>query len=276
MASLKNKLIALKNIHKEQYDIEVQYCNELIEVEKKYMNLLKPYWKKRAEIVSGKYDDSKEIQEEDNDNEYPEFNCLNNIHCKGIPDFWLTVMLHHPKISENITELDIKILSFLKDIRVEYMKENANFRLAFDFMQRSQKDEEIENIYFNNETLYLNFYYVLDNSYGKAEYSHSHVEGTEISWKNINYVEEAVKNKSSSFFMIFYPPHPDDHDNELESNIINETLNQIFEIGEIIKDVLIPQAVDWYTGKALLYSYNEDTEDGSWVGADINDLKIEE
>jgi len=76
--------------------------------------------------------------------------------------------------------------------------------------------------------------------------------------------------------MIFYPPHPDDHDNELESNIINETLNQIFEIGEIIKDVLIPQAVDWYTGKALLYSYNEDTEDGSWVGADINDLKIEE
>jgi nucleosome assembly protein 1-like 1 len=46
MASLKNKLIALKNIHKEQYDIEVQYCNELIEVEKKYMNLLKPYWKK--------------------------------------------------------------------------------------------------------------------------------------------------------------------------------------------------------------------------------------
>jgi len=188
---------------------EVQYCNELIEVEKKYMNLLKPYWKKRAEIVSGKYDDSKEIQEEDNDNEYPEFNCLNNIHCKGIPDFWLTVMLHHPKISENITELDIKILSFLKDIRVEYMKENANFRLAFDFMQRSQKDEEIENIYFNNETLYLNFYYVLDNSYGKAEYSHSHVEGTEISWKNINYVEEAVKNviyknKKINFFFFFF------------------------------------------------------------------------
>jgi len=73
--------------------------------------------------------------------------------------------------------------------------------------------------------------------------------------------------------MIFYPPNPDDHDDELESNIINETLNQIFEIGEIIKDVLIPQAVEWYTGNALLYeAYNDSADESSWV--DINDLKI--
>ncbi|ORX80900.1 nucleosome assembly protein [Anaeromyces robustus] len=274
MASLKNKLVALKNIHKEQYDLEVKYCNELIEVEKKYMNLLKPYWKKRADIIAGKYDSEEEITKQENEDEYPEFNCLNDIHCKGIPDFWLTVMLHHPKISENITELDIKILSFLSDIRVEYMKENANFKLVFDFMQKNQKNEEMENIYFNNESLELDFYYILDNSCGKVEYNHSHVEGTEISWKNKNYVEEAVQNKSSSFFMIFSPPDPNDHENEFEEDIINETLNQIFEIGEIIKDVLIPQAVDWYTGNALLYeNFNDDIEE-SWV--DINDLKIDE
>jgi len=271
MASLKNKLVALKNIHKEQYDIEVKYCNELIEVEKKYMNLLKPYWKKRADIVSGKCDN--EIKQV----EYPEFNCLNDVQCKGIPDFWLTVMLHHPKISENITEMDIKILSFLSDIRIEYMKENANFRLVFDFMQKCQKDVELENIYFSDESLYLNFYYVLDNSCGKAEYSHSHVEGSGISWKTKNYIEEAVNNKSSSFFMIFYPPNPNDHVYELESSIINETLNQIFEIGEIFKDVLIPQAIEWYTGNALLYeAYNDSADDSSWTGVDINDLKIED
>ncbi|OUM60044.1 hypothetical protein PIROE2DRAFT_69775 [Piromyces sp. E2] len=194
MASLKNKLIALKNIHKEQYDLEVKYCNELIEVEKKYMNLLKPYWEKRADIISGKYDNEEEITKEEDDTEYPELNGLNNVHCKGIPDFWLTVMLHHPKISENITELDIKILSFLSDIRVEYLKENANFRLVFDFMQKSQKNEAVENIYFSNKSLYLSFYYTLDNTFGKAEYSHSYVEGTDIYWKNKNYVEEAVQN----------------------------------------------------------------------------------
>jgi len=160
------------------------------------MNLLKSYWEKRADIVSGKYDNEAEITKEEDDTEYPELNGLNNVHCKGIPDFWLTVMLHHPKISENITELDIKILSFLSDIRVEYLKENANFRLVFDFMQKSQKNEEIENIYFSNKSLYLSFYYTLDNTFGKAEYSHSHVEGTPIYWKDKNYVEEAVQNVS--------------------------------------------------------------------------------
>lgn len=277
MASLKSKLLALKAINDEQYDIEVQYCNELIEIEKKYMNLLKPFWEKRAAVISGKYDNvndfkNNNIKFEENDEIYPEFNCLSEVKCKGIPDFWITAMLHQPRISENISPMDTKILSFLSDIRIEYLKENANFKLIFDFKAEKEINNEIiKNPYFSNTSLYLDFYYVIDTSHGKAEYTHYAVEGTDILWNDKNYIEEAIKAKSSSFFMIFYPPQASTEDTDIDLNLLNETLDRIFEIGEIFKDYLIPQAIDWYTGKALIY-----IDDEEWINVNSCSSEDEE
>jgi nucleosome assembly protein 1-like 1 len=70
---------------------------------------------------------------------------------------------------------------------------------------------------------------------------------------------------TESFFNFFSPPKAptDDDDDEDAASDIEERLELDYQLGEDIKEKLIPRAIDWFTGEALAYEELEDLdEDG--------------
>ncbi|KAJ3399519.1 hypothetical protein HDV05_001747 [Chytridiales sp. JEL 0842] len=116
---------------------------------------------------------------------------------------------------------------------------------------------------------------------------YDHAEGTSIVWKegkDLTVTVEVKKQRhkasnktrtvkrtvpAETFFRFFTPPKapsPDDDEEEIEEDI-DEKLEMDYEIGEIIKEKIIPHAVDWFTGKALEYEDDGfDSEDGEMYG----------
>ena len=59
---------------------------------------------------------------------------------------------------------------------------------------------------------------------------------------------------TESFFNFFSPPKPPaDDDEEDPASDIEERLELDYQLGEDIKEKLIPRAIDWFTGEALTY-----------------------
>merc|ERR1712093_757512 len=57
---------------------------------------------------------------------------------------------------------------------------------------------------------------------------------------------------TDSFFSFFKPPMPpSDEDDEDADDDIDEKLELDYQIGEDIKDRIVPHAIDYFTGKAL-------------------------
>jgi nucleosome assembly protein 1-like 1 len=66
---------------------------------------------------------------------------------------------------------------------------------------------------------------------------------------------------TESFFNFFSPPHaPQDDDDDVASDI-EERLELDYQLGEDIKEKLIPRAVDWFTGEALQFEEIDDDLD---------------
>jgi len=66
---------------------------------------------------------------------------------------------------------------------------------------------------------------------------------------------------TDSFFNFFSPPaapKEDDEDDDASSDI-EERLELDYQLGEDIKEKLIPRAIDWFTGEALQF---EEIDDG--------------
>lgn len=74
---------------------------------------------------------------------------------------------------------------------------------------------------------------------------------------------------TESFFNFFSPPKAptDDDDDDAESDI-EERLELDYQLGEDIKEKLIPRAIDWFTGEALAF---EEISDDELDGADFDD-----
>lgn len=75
-----------------------------------------------------------------------------------------------------------------------------------------------------------------------------------------------------SFFNFFSPPKPpkeDDEDADVAEDI-EDRLELDYQIGEEIKEKLIPRAVDWFTGEALAHEGfdPEDLEAGEFEDED--------
>lgn len=66
---------------------------------------------------------------------------------------------------------------------------------------------------------------------------------------------------TESFFNFFSPPKPptDDDDDDAESDI-EERLELDYQLGEDIKEKLIPRAIDWFTGEALAFEEISDDD----------------
>lgn len=77
---------------------------------------------------------------------------------------------------------------------------------------------------------------------------------------------------TESFFNFFSPPQPPADDDESVASDIEERLELDYQLGEDIKEKLIPRAIDWFTGEALQFEeLGEDIDPDEFEDEDDED-----
>ncbi|KAL2866334.1 histone chaperone NAP1 [Aspergillus lucknowensis] len=266
--SVRRRVAGLKGIQKEHANLEAQFQEEVLELEKKYFAKFTPLYERRAAIVNGGTEPTDtEIQagkaeEEDIDAAKDEESKKDEEESPtaGIPEFWLSAMKNQISLAEMITDRDEEVLKHLTDIRMEYL-DRPGFRLIFEFA---------ENEFFTNKTISKTYFYKEENGYG-GDFIYDHAEGTKIDWKDEKDLTVRVESKkqrnkntkqtrvvkitvpTESFFNFFAPPQPPADDDDTVATDIEERLELDYQLGEDIKEKLIPRAIDWFTGEALQF-----------------------
>jgi len=193
-------------------------------------------------------------------------------------------------LAEMITDRDEAALKDLTDVRMEYL-DKPGFRLIFEFA---------ENDFFTNKTITKTYFYQNESGYG-GDFIYDHAEGDKIDWKSgkdltVRIESKKQRNKSKlfclyccwvaltnvsdtkqtrvvkktvpteSFFNFFSPPKaPTDEDDDDAASDIEERLELDYQLGEDIKEKLIPRAIDWFTGEALQFEeLDDEMEEGDF------------
>ncbi|MBW0545969.1 hypothetical protein O181_085684 [Austropuccinia psidii MF-1] len=294
---IRQRVDGLNGLQSEHSKIEADFQKDVLELEKKYAERYKPLYDRRAQIVAGTLEPSQEeidigikmAEEEEKD----DFDSEDEEDAppatrtpvtaddlakapKGIPEFWVTALSNHPGLSELITERDQAALKYLNDIRVSYLDGKPGFKLTFSFGEGAKE-------FFENTQLEKTYYYQDEVGY-TGDFVYDKAEGTKIQWKEgkdltVKVESKRQRNKNTnqtrivkkvvptdSFFTFFSPPSPPSEDDDLpedQQDEIEQRLELDYQIGEDLKDRIIPRAIDFFTGKALRY------EDG--VGDDFSD-----
>ncbi|KAK9448754.1 uncharacterized protein V1518DRAFT_394717 [Limtongia smithiae] len=281
---VRSRITGLKGLQKDHSDLETEFRKEIVALEKKYAELYKPLYERRAKIVAGAVEPTEEElekghaaeeedeDEEDDDEEKGEedeaFESPIPADAKGIPEFWLTALKNLLPVADTITENDEKALKFLADIQVEYI-EQPGFKLLFAFD---------DNEFFSNKVITKTYYYQ-DETTPDGDYIYDRAIGDKIEWrsdKNLTVRVEKKKQRNKhtkatrtvekiipveSFFNFFSPPIAPDEDADEEASDVpddlDERLQLDYQLGEEIKDKLVPRAVEWYTGEALDFDAEE-------------------
>ncbi|KAK0392168.1 hypothetical protein NLU13_1666 [Sarocladium strictum] len=287
-APVRRRVDGLRGIQQQHSKLEAEFQEEVLQLEKKYFAKFTPLYEKRAAIVNGKAEPTEEeikAGEDNDDDEEPKVEgeasaaspdkqptASDNV--TGIPEFWLSAMKNQNALSEMITDRDEAALKHLVDVRMEYL-DKPGFRLIFEFAP---------NEFFSNKTITKTYFYQNESGYG-GDFIYDHAEGDKIEWlpgKDLTVRVEAKKQRNKntkqtrivkksvpteSFFNFFSPPKPPaeegepDEDDDVASDI-EERLELDYQLGEDIKEKLIPRAIDWFTGEALAYEELEDELDG--------------
>jgi len=303
-ASVRRRVAGLKGIQKDHSKLEAEFQEEVLQLEKKYFAKFTPLYEKRALIVNGKQEPTDEEVEageegeegqDENKTEKAEKSTDAGQGVSGIPEFWLSAMKNQISLAEMITERDEGALRSLVDIRMQYL-DKPGFRLIFEFA---------ENDYFTNKTITKTYYYQNESGYG-GDFIYDHAEGDKINWKEgqdltVRIESKKQRNKSrqmrvcdcwryfaniqidtkqtrivkktvptESFFNFFSPPKApteDDDDDDAASDI-EERLELDYQLGEDIKEKLIPRAIDWFTGEALAFEEIDDLDDDGFEDDD--------
>ncbi|KAI9998281.1 hypothetical protein PInf_002656 [Phytophthora infestans] len=244
------RLDALRKLQEAQAEVEEEFEKERKDLELKYEKLYQPFYKQRAEIVSG----AKEVEtvtaaqqaeaEED---------------VKGVPGFWLRAFMNHSVLAELIQERDLPAFEFLTDVHSASHEEDNGFKLTLEFS---------ENPFFTNKTLTKE--YDIGDASELGEAVLRNVMGTVIVWKegkNLCEVTKKIKQRAKggkgetrvvsrtepceSFFQFFTPVEMPSEEDDEDSEMIMRQLSGDFEIGFTIHETIIPQALLWFTGEAV-------------------------
>ncbi|GAB1314325.1 histone chaperone [Madurella fahalii] len=296
-SEVKRRVAGLKGIQKEHSKLEAEFQEEVLQLEKKYFAKFTPLYEQRSAIVNGKTEPSDDLVkagEEDEESEETEGAAVKEekpaetAKVSGIPEFWLSAMKNQISFAEMITDRDEGALKSLIDIRMEYL-DKPGFRLIFEFA---------ENEYFTNKIITKTYFYQNESGYG-GDFIYDHAEGDKIDWKpgmdlTVRVEQKKQRNKTTkqtrivkktvpteSFFNFFSPPKaPTDDDDDAASDI-EDRLELDYQLGEDIKEKLIPRAIDWFTGEALAFEEldeddladfdDEDDEDDDDASEDNDD-----
>ncbi|KDR73197.1 hypothetical protein GALMADRAFT_72494 [Galerina marginata CBS 339.88] len=299
---IKLNVEALKGVQVKQNELHNQYKKECLELEKKYLELQKPLYERRSAIINGKaaattqeIEAGEEASVKD-DEDYTPLPKDVTPSPSGIPEFWLTALRNHVALNEMITDRDVEALKHLIDVRLVYLKEGEGspketlgkpgFTIIFQFEK---------NAFFDNEVLEKTYLYQEEVGYS-GDFVYDRALGTTIKWKeekdltkefeikkqrnkNTNRTRLVRKAKpTDSFFNFFSPPIPpteeaiengDYEDEELQD--LEEKLEEDYQIGEDLKEKIIPRAVDYFTGKALQYEIPDDEDEDDFEDLDDDD-----
>ncbi|KAI5970580.1 NAP1 [Candida margitis] len=255
-------------------------------------------------------DDDEEEEDEEEEEEGKEQDQEDGKDAKGIPGFWLTALENLSTVSETITDRDSEILEHLIDIRMQYLS-TPGFELIFEFGEGGNdyfSNSILTKTYHYQAELGYSGDFVYDHATG-CEISWKSKEKN----PTINIERRKQRNKTTkqtrtiekitpteSFFNFFDPPKPpkvdheddddeehnhkegdnenvDDEEEDEEDEDLEARLELDYQLGEEIKDRLIPRAVDWFTGDAVDFAYpdefdgDEDEEFSDEDGEDDDD-----
>ncbi|KAI0757734.1 nucleosome assembly protein [Daedaleopsis nitida] len=286
---VKKNVEALKGVQVKQVELQNQYKRECLELEKK------PLYDRRHAIITGTAQptaEEVEAGEQQSIKDDPDYTPLpKDVQpaAAGIPEFWLTALRTHVHLSEIITDRDAEALKSLTDIRIEYLpstETKPGFKLQFFFGP---------NDYFENTMLEKTYLYQEEVGYS-GDFMYDRAIGTEIKWKedkdltkefevkkqrnkNTNRTRLVRKARpTASFFNFFSPPQPpsdeavesgDLEEDELEE--LEEKLEIDYQLGEDLKEKVIPRAIDYFTGKALEYEDFDEDDDFEDIEDDEDD-----
>ncbi|KAI9646956.1 histone chaperone [Ciborinia camelliae] len=280
---VRRRVAGLKGVQKEHSKLEAEFQEEVLELEKKYFAKFTPLYQKRAKIVNGEVEPTEEEiklgeeDDEEHDGEQAEKSDETAEKIAGIPEFWLSAMKNQVSLAEMITDRDEAALKDLTDIQMEYL-DKPGFRLIFQFA---------DNEFFTNKIITKTYFYQNESGYG-GDFIYDHAEGDKINWKDgkdltVRVESKKQRNKNTkqtrvvkktvpteSFFNFFSPPKaPTDEDDDEMAEDIEERLELDYQLGEDIKEKLIPRAIDWFTGEALQFEeLDDDMEEGDFEDED--------
>lgn len=235
--------------------LKSDYVKERRALEEKYRKLYEPVYKDRCAIIVG----DKDLQVNGQENEAGP---------GAVPGFWLKVLKSAAIVAEHISTADEPVLKYLMDIRVETLDgEKKGFKLSFHFAP---------NPYFSHK--------VLEKAYLMGDEEDAileKTEGMEIKWEpgknpGLKVVNKKSKNPNApprsktievhSFFDFFAPPKlpasgEDDDMDVGEIAELHEIVEDDFEVGCLIKEMLVPNAVSWFTGEMMDEQESDDDDE---------------
>lgn len=130
-------------MHTDYEKIDLDYKQERIALEKKYLDLKQVVIDQRQQIVSGEVEVPAEADEEVSGEKGEE----ESSDIKGIPGFWLTILTSHPSIGELVTEEDIPVLEKLSNVTVEYGETFQTFTITFHFQENEFFTNKVHSTY---------------------------------------------------------------------------------------------------------------------------------
>ena len=285
---VKRRTNALKNLQLKLGDLETKLADEVHKLECKYAKLFEPIYQQREKIVNGEYEPTEaeatwdyqdDLSDEEEENgggsaqkkQKTEGGSSSSSEVKGLPEFWLTAFQGNSLLNGLISERDESVLKHLRDVKVKLNETNRGYTIEFHFN---------ENEFFTNKVLTKT--YEMNTEKSKSNPLSPNLPavykcvGTKIEWKagkdvtvkeskptgkspRKNSQEDDEDEEESSFFQIF-DTHTDDGVNpifkESAKDMEPEELDQIaqafeidFEVGQALKDLVVPKAVLYYTGE---------------------------
>lgn len=268
-APVRTRIEYLAELDGERAELYERYREERRALEEKYDRLYAPLYDKRAEVVNGKA--------EAPENETAEGKAAAAAEPDevpaGVPDFWM-IALRNAMEEETINDKDAEVLSYCTDVRCEQFHSEGEeegdegFRLVFSFR---------DNPYFTNNQLTKTYHLSEEDDMMLRK-----IETSGVHWKAGKDVTVKVLKKKAkpgakgkpqtktesveSFFRWFteVPEIPDEEEEEdftqEEMEALEEAMQSDFEIAEMIKEKVIPEATSWFTGEAL-QEYEDEEED---------------
>ena len=199
-AVVRRRVSGLRGIQKQHAELDAQFQEEVLLLEKKYFAKFTPLYEKRSAIVNGSTEPTEdevkagEEDKEDGDEETSDKPAENKTDLPddvaGIPEFWLSAMKNQLTLAEMITDRDEAALKHLTDIRMEYL-DQPGFRLIFEFAS---------NEFFSNKIITKTYFYQNEAGYA-GDFIYDHAEGDKIEWypgKDLTVRIEAKKQRNKS------------------------------------------------------------------------------
>lgn len=283
--TLRNRLAYLGELQDQHDELAEKLHEEQVALQRKYEKLWDPLFQKRAAIVQGKEEapDALHSGEEDENKEAePESDV------SGIPDFWMHVLQSHKGWNEEIQDKDIPILSHLVDIRTVNLRDEEDVSTSNNDGDDDEEDDDDEgpkgfkiifefsdNPFFSNKEVVKTYYMVSDDA---SDPVLQKATATTIQWasgKNPGVKlqkKKAPKGKSRppvrstrvpTFFDFFSPPTVPETESELTEEGMDELQNALekdYELGELLRDDIIPYAIKWFTGEAQMEDSDEEED----------------